>query len=117
MKTPELLPCPFCGGEAGYYVSGNKGYVYCKGCGAMSDGSYTNRDPDWKQEEARLWNQRVYPPEVQEAIEKQKPKEPTDVICICECLVGVCSACGATVNTGNRFCRICGQKQDWSSRI
>lgn len=117
MSETELLPCPFCGDKAGYHVSGLKGYAYCTGCGVTTDGSYTHREPDWAEEETRLWNTRVYPPEVQEAIEKQTPKEPTDVIYINERLIGVCSACGATVNTGNRFCRICGQKQDWSSRI
>ena len=59
MKTPELLPCPFCGDKADYYVSGLKGYVYCTGCGVRTDGSYAYRDPDWAQEEARSWNTRV----------------------------------------------------------
>ena len=58
-KTPELLPCPFCGDKAGYYVSGDKGYVYCTGCGVSTDGSYVYRDPNWAQEEARSWNTRV----------------------------------------------------------
>lgn len=110
----KLLQCPFCGDNADYYVSGLKGYVYCTKCGARTKGSYTYNYPDWTKEEARSWNTRIYTNEV---IEKEKPKEPTDVIFISGRLIGVCSACGADVNTGNKFCRICGQKQDWSGRI
>lgn len=43
----KLLQCPFCGGKAGYYVSGLKDHVYCRGCGVITNGSYTNREPDW----------------------------------------------------------------------
>lgn len=111
MENEKLLPCPFCGGEAGYYVPGMKGHVYCKGCGAMSDGSYTNRDPDWAQEEARLWNTRVYPKGVQEAIEKQNPKKPKKDIVHYRC-----PNCDAMLNTYDtcECCNHCGQKLDWS---
>lgn len=111
MKTPELLPCPFCGGKAGYCVSGLKGYVYCTGCGVTTDGSYTHREPDWAEEETRFWNQRVYPPEVQNAIEKQKPKKPKKDIVHYRCL-----NCDAMLNTYDtcEYCNYCGQKLDWS---
>ena len=112
-KTPVLLPCPFCGGKSvlvksnEYRDDGVIEYPKCTSCGAHS----TNV----KDDSIKEWNTRVYSEEVQEALEKQMPKEPTDVIYINERLIGVCSACGATINTGNRFCRICGQKQDWST--
>lgn len=57
--SEKLLPCPFCGDEAGYHVSCLKGFVYCTGCGARTNGSYTDTEPDWAQEEARSWNTRV----------------------------------------------------------
>lgn len=107
----ELLPCPFCGEKAGYCVSGLKGHVYCTGCGVMTDGSYTHREPDWAKEETRLWNQRAYPPEVQEAIEKQKPKKPKKDIVHYRC-----PNCDAMLNTYEtcECCNHCGQKLDWS---
>lgn len=115
MENEKLLPCPFCGGEAGYYVPGMKGHVYCKGCGAMSDGSSTNRDPDWTQEEARLWNTRVYhPKEVQEAIEKQNPKKPDGGIDKYGFVIGCCKSCDAVIDGDCQYCPHCGQKLDWS---
>lgn len=111
MSETGLLPCPFCGDFAGYYVSGPKGYVYCTGCGVSTDGSYTHREPDWAEEETRLWNTRVYPEEVQEAIEKQTPKKPKKDIVHYRC-----PNCDAMLNTYEtcNCCNHCGQKLDWS---
>lgn len=114
MSETGLLPCPFCGAFAGYYVSGNKGYVYCAGCGVSTDGSYTHREPDWAEEETRLWNTRVYPKEVKKAVERDKPKKPDNVMKKDGLLIGLCKACGTPIDNGHRFCRICGQKLDWS---
>lgn len=115
MNNKELLPCPFCGGKAGYYVSGLKGHVYCTGCGVTTDGSYTNREPDWAKEETRLWNQRVYPPEVQNAIEKQKPKKLKKDTNTPHYR---CPNCDAMLNTYEtcECCNHCGQKLDWGER-
>lgn len=33
LLAPELLPCPFCGGEAVGIVSDDRPYVECRGCG------------------------------------------------------------------------------------
>ena len=78
MKTPEpeLLLCPFCGGEAEYRDDGQIGRVQCQQCLMQTDGSYSWRDKDWKEAEANAWNARVYPPEVQAAIERDTPKKP-----------------------------------------
>lgn len=97
-KTPELLPCPFCGGSADYYVSGLKGYVYCTGCGARTDGSYVYRDPDWAQKEARSWSQRVYPPEVIKDYFRK--------------LLSVNCKCGTPIIADKKICPKCGQ--NWS---
>lgn len=127
----ELLPCPFCGGEAKVYTescayaNGGRDYFYpsCKsgGCpGVMvpdDEFRFNTIMAETEKEAISIWNTRVYPKEVQVAVEKQTPKEPTGVVHINGRLIGVCGACGATVSTGNRFCRICGQKQDWSEYV
>lgn len=48
----ELLPCPFCGGEAELSYCG---WVSCHNCGC--DGPYTGDSPD---EAAAAWNTRDY---------------------------------------------------------
>ena len=75
MKTPELLPCPFCGGEAEYCDDGQIGRIQCQQCLMQTDGSYSWRDKDWRETEANDWNTRVYPPKVQAAIERDTPKK------------------------------------------
>ena len=69
---PELKPCPFCRGEAKIKrVTGsiNYRYVKCSSCGA--------RTKEWFGVDVavKTWNTRVYPPEVQAAIEKNKPED------------------------------------------
>lgn len=111
-KTPELLPCPFCGGKAVMVRAIPRVpniEVFCKKCKGGFQKSLTN-----EHEIAKLWNTRVYPKEVQEALEKQKPKKPAGVLRKDGFLLGPCRSCGAVVNTGNKFCRICGQKLNWN---
>lgn len=62
-KTPELLPCPFCGGSAEYRNDGMTGYVQCQECLARTDGVYSWRDDNWKEEAAKDWNTRTQCPE------------------------------------------------------
>ena len=107
-KTPELLPCPFCRGEAKIKrVTGsiNYRYVKCSSCGA--------RTKEWFGVDVavKTWNTRVYPKEVQGAIEKQKPKEPKKDIVHYRC-----PNCDAMLNTYDtcEYCNYCGQKLNWS---
>ena len=62
-KTPELLPCSFCGGEAEYRNDGMTGFVQCQNCLARTDSIYSWRDENWKEEVAGYWNDRTQCPE------------------------------------------------------
>lgn len=68
-KTPELLPCPFCGSSAEYRNDGMTGYVQCQNCLARTDSVYSWRDENWKEEVAEYWNSRTQCPECEK---KQK---------------------------------------------
>ena len=57
-KTPELLPCPFCAGEANMHRPIERVpniQVACRNCGAGFYRTLTNET-----EIAELWNTRVY---------------------------------------------------------
>lgn len=124
-KTPELLPCPFCGGEAKVYTescayaNGGRDYFYpsCKseGCpGVMvpdDEFRFNTIMAETEKEAISIWNKRVYPKEVQEAIEKQNPKKPKKDIVHYRC-----PNCDAMLNTYEtcEYCNYCGQKLDWS---
>lgn len=55
--TPELKPCPFCGGEPFVYISGNKSYGYFKEVICPQCHCQTHR---LRGEEAvEVWNRRV----------------------------------------------------------
>ena len=63
-KDPELLPCPFCGGEAAFIDDRQNpydtdGHVECTQCGARID-------DDWE-----LWNNRANPSKETKALKKQ----------------------------------------------
>lgn len=108
-KTPELLPCPFCGGEAKLVKSKAKVNDYrikCNRCYIKTGWWMGEID-----ELIEQWNTRVYPKEVQEAIEKQKPKKPKKDIVHYRC-----PNCDAMLNTYDtcNCCNHCGQKLDWS---
>lgn len=144
MKYPELLLCPFCGGEAEYRDDGQIGRVQCQQCLMQTDGSYSWRDKDWKEAEANAWNTRVYPAEVQAAIERDAPKklifptvkkkseEKEDMprCPACEKLLGKvagrtrhtypCKGGARTIECNlyewdvQTFCPECGQRLDWN---
>ena len=65
-KTPELLPCPLCGGSAEYRNDGMTGYVQRQNCLARTDSIYSWRDENWKKEAAQDWNVRSQCPECAE---------------------------------------------------
>ena len=117
MSKSELKPCPFCGGEARAILVREVGWVYrifCPKC-RMSENLAFDKE---KEELEKLipkfiekWNTRVYPKEVQETLEKQKPKKPKKDIVHYRC-----PNCDAMLNTYEtcECCNHCGQKLDWS---
>lgn len=55
-NEPELLPCPFCGGEAEYEIYGDENeydQVKCKQCGFWFDA------PNYDVSSREIWNRRV----------------------------------------------------------
>lgn len=120
--SEELLPCPFCGSKAKtmYVPFEDRGHiihifrVYCwfSRCAVIERKSF---DKEAAISEAiKRWNQRVYQPEVQEAIEKQQPKKPDGGITRDGFVAGYCKSCDAVIDGDCRYCPHCGQKQDWS---
>ena len=115
-KTPELLPCPFCGGEAEIdSVEHGDGpnrmsqtRIYCSNCYCETDwntGTYDFKDA------IDIWNTRVYPEEVLRALDKQTPDL---VMQLCNEWGGtdnMCPKCSAHVS--GKFCANCGQRLDW----
>jgi predicted RNA-binding Zn-ribbon protein involved in translation (DUF1610 family) len=112
----ELLPCPFCGGEVelvGINVQRQKMMFVCGKCNAevvLTD------DVEW--------NYRHYPPEVEKAVERMKPKKviPEKVYWAPKnrrayFIRFVCPTCGGIANraTNRTFCNNngCGQALDW----
>ena len=53
-KAPELLPCPFCGGEAEYISYPNIHLVHCFSCGLEMDAQI-----ETKAEAITAWNTRT----------------------------------------------------------
>jgi Lar family restriction alleviation protein len=105
----ELLSCPFCRGEAKIKrVTGsiNYRYVKCSSCGA--------RTKEWFGVDVavKTWNTRVYPPEVQAAVERDKPKKP-DLKTENKMSFYVCESCGNKVFKGMNVCDECGQRLNW----
>lgn len=110
-KTPELLPCPFCRGEAKIKrVTGsiNYRYVKCSSCGA--------RTKEWFGVDVAVtnWNTRVYPEEVQKAVISQTPR----LVTVLKTERGgknfFCPACANDVHFTYSHCTCCGQRLDWS---
>ena len=115
-KTPELVPCPCCGEAGATDVSDSyRPYEYtgCAYCGIYVDSRCVADDEERSTQE--IWNTRVYPPEVQAAIERAAPKKPAGQRRIIgELLLGYCPTCGAPANEDLQCCQECGQRLDWS---
>ena len=112
-KTTEPIPCPFCGRndvELQNSFAGSKKPV-CMDCGASLHPS--------RSEEAAIheWNTRVYPAEVQKAIERDIEREPVSLgfqHSVQEFYEEGCASCGCEVAGWMKFCPRCGQRLDWS---
>jgi len=124
----ELLPCPFCGSTDTEIVAGIDdentlhmvGHVTCMNCGASS-GWWRDRNTAIEK-----WNTRHYPPEVEKAVERMKPKKviPEKVYWAPKnrrayFIRFLCPTCGGIANqaTNRTFCNNngCGQALDWSN--
>ena len=115
-KTPELKPCPFCGGKAELLEDVLDAHVYCTECYARTTDT-EKFVKDWKREVRGTWNTRVYPPEVQKAIERDKPRNPVRPKGYSNI---ECPTCGAHLKqyyepeeANVPFCYHCGQRLDW----
>ena len=111
-KTPELKPCPFCGGTSDFRDDGHIGDAYCIHWLARPDDFYSWRDKNWKEAAARDWNDRTYPPEVKAAVERDKPKKP-DLKTENKMSFFVCESCGNKIFKGMNVCDECGQRLNW----
>lgn len=114
----KILPCPFCGNHPSVSnettAEGIVVFVHCEYC-ATHERDVTSYSTAWDSNDAEQdavwkWNNRVCPKEVQEAIEKQKPKKPQKDIVHYRC-----PNCDAMLNTYEtcECCNHCGQKLDW----
>lgn len=101
----ELKPCPFCpDGKVRTFIGKREAGVLCS-CGAsvlLPYGTYVSEDEALCQCIKR-WNTRHYPDEVQQAVERMKPK-PLKKEWTMEC------RCGAQVARIQNYCSHCGQR-------
>lgn len=104
--TSELKPCPFCGGEAGLYISPAKygwKYAFCKKCFSSMD------DYDTEAEAVEAWNTR--------AERTCKPEVYTDTAYGEERNAILCGKCGGFLSweidwedLAPNYCQDCGAK-------
>lgn len=101
MDKQELKPCPFCGNEP---FKPTMFHVRCKHCDFGLAVQY--------------WNRRVYPPEVQQAVERMKPKKVIERWSQNNIEYGDCPNCICPVENKewneHPYCERCGQALDWS---
>lgn len=88
------------------------GHAHCTHCLARIDDFDSWRNKNWKEDAARDWNDRTYPPEVQAAVERDKPKKP-DLKTENKMSFYVCESCGNKVFKGMNVCDECGQRLNW----
>jgi len=108
----ELKPCPFCGSKPKIFTLKRKGYVdihYIECVNRKCNEPFSKAYDE--EEVVKKWNTRHYPPEVQQAVERMKPKEPM----YSYEGTGKCPVCRDLVNTteDRNFCWNCGQALDW----
>jgi len=122
----ELLPCPFCpDGKVKDYIGDREAGVVCS-CGAsilVSHGTYVSED-EALCEGIKRWNTRHYPPEVEKAVERMKPKkvirhpwsDNSQGFLAIHCNFN-CPVCYGELEDMVDFCphEKCGQALDWSN--
>lgn len=108
----HLRICPVCGGPADFRDDECYGHAHCTHCLARTDDFDSWRNKNWKEDAARDWNDRTYPPEVQAAVERDKPKKP-DLKTENKMSFYVCESCGNKVFKGMNVCDECGQRLNW----
>ncbi|EEO27131.1 Lar family restriction alleviation protein [Oxalobacter paraformigenes] len=126
MKKPKLKPCPFCGGKAHVNTDTNwqfdfEARVFCANCENVEFSAISEESPEDAENLAiETWNTRVYPTEVQAAIDrtvaapvrilKNYPKSLEDVDSGPDLY---CPECDEELEGYENFCPICGKKLDW----
>lgn len=114
-KENELLPCPFCGGKAVLIEKWEKVFGFFVECSECVTSNYYSTS---KEEAVKAWNKRVYPDDVQEAIDSQTQKRVEVSRYINGCVWHFCPECGDVPCDEEcnpySFCANCGQALDWS---
>lgn len=114
----NLLPCPFCGGEAvlnhGHIITATGqclANVKCSECGVATKVVWSTDSPEEAVKEAiEAWNRRVVvaknatTPEVRTAKAEYSESDGCNL----------CGECGDSVEIWDRYCHNCGAKLDWS---
>lgn len=124
MKTPEpeLLPSPHDGSKVKFCDECDSGCHRIIGNGIEIDLLPTIRQGDSLENRraicAERWNARVYPPDVQAAIERDIPVQPKLITATREDFDDTfeCPSCAKRFSSFDEFdfCPWCGQRLDWS---
>ena len=111
-ETPELLPCPFCG-ENDIEIIFGEDEMYSADCGNCAATGPAENNPDAAMWE---WNTRVYPTDVQAAIDRAKPKKILNQYKRYGKERGNCPGCSQSIDDqyAEKVCPSCGQRLDWS---
>ena len=113
-KTPELLPCPFCGNKAKLTRPIERVpliIVSCTTCGAKIVYDLVNEE-----DMTKTWNTRVYPAEITEKLPGKKPIKGHQYLT--EGDEFICPNCEGHIRTYGlkmKCCYHCGQRLDWSA--
>ena len=102
--TKDLLPCPFCGGEAGFHAVAGRTYAECKQCEASSALIKTGNNNDLSKV-VKAWNTRVTSPVHNNS--KTKPYYSDDGHTYC-------GKCLTYVRKESKMCATCGALVDWT---